>query len=52
MECLRTPDERFANLDGWDFEPRYTEVDDGEGGRLRIHHVDEGHCRCLEEGRF
>ncbi len=42
MECLRTPDERFANLDGWDFEPRYTEVDDGEGGRLRIHHVDEG----------
>ena len=42
MKCLRTPEERFANLPGWPFAPRYVEVDDGEGGRLRMHTVDEG----------
>ncbi|MFP6664575.1 MAG: haloalkane dehalogenase [Deltaproteobacteria bacterium] len=42
MHCLRTPDERFENLPGYSFAPHYTEVDDGEGGRLRIHHIDEG----------
>lgn len=42
MQCLRTPDERFENLPGWSYAPHYTEVPDGEGGRLRIHHVDEG----------
>ena len=35
MEILRTPDERFANLPGYPFRPHYTEVPDGEGGRLR-----------------
>ena len=30
MDVLRTPDEAFANLPGYDFEPRYTEVDDLE----------------------
>jgi haloalkane dehalogenase len=38
METLRTPDERFANLPGYPFEPHYTETPDG----LRIHYVDEG----------
>lgn len=42
MKVLRTADERFANLPGYPFAPHYTEVPDGEGGRLRIHHVDEG----------
>jgi haloalkane dehalogenase len=42
MKCLRTPDTRFAALPGWPFAPRYVEVDDGEGGRLRMHYVDEG----------
>lgn len=37
MEILRTPDECFANLPGYAFEPHYVEV---EG--LRIHYVDEG----------
>jgi haloalkane dehalogenase len=37
MNVLRTPDDRFADLPGWPFAPRYTEVDG-----LRIHHVDEG----------
>jgi haloalkane dehalogenase len=43
MYVLRTPDERFADLPGWPYEPHYTEVDRGDGtGTLRIHHVDEG----------
>jgi haloalkane dehalogenase len=37
VEIFRTPDERFADLPGYDFEPRYADV---EG--LRMHYVDEG----------
>ena len=43
MEVLRTPDDRFAALPGWPYEPLYTEIPAGDGeGTLRIHHVDEG----------
>jgi len=42
MTVLRTPDERFENLSGFPFEPRYLEIVDAELGRLRIHYVDEG----------
>lgn len=42
MKALRTPEERFADLPGYPFAPRYAEVPDTEGGRLRIHYVDEG----------
>ena len=37
MEILRTPDDRFAGLPGYPFQPHYVEVDG-----LRIHVVDEG----------
>jgi haloalkane dehalogenase len=37
MTALRTPDERFANLAGYAFEPHYVEID-----RLRMHYLDEG----------
>lgn len=37
MDILRTPDDRFDNLPGYDFEPHYTEVDG-----VRIHYVDAG----------
>jgi haloalkane dehalogenase len=42
MKVLRTPDERFKSLKDFPFEPKYAEVPDGDGGRLRIHYVDEG----------
>ena len=42
MDFLRTPDARFDNLPGYDFQPNYLQVDDTEGGVLRLHHVDEG----------
>ena len=42
MQFVRTPEERFANLADYPFEPRYVNVDDGQGGTLRMHYVDEG----------
>jgi haloalkane dehalogenase len=42
MDILRTPDERFVGLPDFDFTPRYVEIPDGEGGTLRVHHLDEG----------
>ena len=41
MEVLRTPDERFADLPGYAFEPHYVDVGTG-GATLRVHHLDEG----------
>ena len=37
MSLLRTPDERFANLPDFSFEPHYVEVNDA-----RVHYVDQG----------
>ena len=37
MPLLRTPDERFANLPGFPFAPRYVEINGA-----RVHYVDEG----------
>jgi haloalkane dehalogenase len=42
MKAKRTPDERFADLPDFSFAPNYTEVDDTEGGTLRVHYLDEG----------
>lgn len=42
MKVLRTPDERFAALPGYNFAPHYTDIADDDGTALRIHHVDEG----------
>ena len=41
MKTLRTPDERFEDLPDFPFDPNYVEIPDGDGGRLRIHFVDE-----------
>ena len=37
MQALRTPDARFADLPGYNFEPHYIEIDG-----LRMHYIDEG----------
>lgn len=42
MELLRTPDSRFENIADYPFAPHYLEVDDTEGGRLRVHYLAEG----------
>jgi haloalkane dehalogenase len=42
METYRTPDERFAGLTGFAWDPEYAEVPDGDGGTLRMAYVDAG----------
>ncbi len=38
MKILRTPDERFASLPDFPFQPHYVELRDG----IRVHYLDEG----------
>jgi haloalkane dehalogenase len=38
MRHYRTPDEQFAALPDWPFQPHYVTISDG----LRVHYVDEG----------
>lgn len=42
MQALRTPDSQFEHLAGFDYTPHYLQVDDFEGGELRLHYLDEG----------
>ena len=42
MQVLRTPESRFDGLVDWPFAPRYAEIADADGARLRLHYVDEG----------
>ncbi|AKJ65622.1 alpha/beta fold hydrolase [Kiritimatiella glycovorans] len=46
MELLRTPDSHFADLPGYDFEPRYLSVDDPNlppgNRRIRMHYAVSG----------
>jgi haloalkane dehalogenase len=42
MHSLRTPDERFDDLPDFPFAPHYEDIDDGDGGHLRVHYLDEG----------
>jgi pimeloyl-ACP methyl ester carboxylesterase len=37
VEYVRTPEERFINLPGYEFQPKYVEIDG-----LRMHYLDEG----------
>ena len=37
MTILRTPDERFENLSGFPYQPRYVEIDG-----MRVHYIDQG----------
>jgi haloalkane dehalogenase len=41
MNVLRTPDERFTGLPGYDFAPHYAQVS-ADGIELRMHYLDEG----------
>lgn len=42
MQYLRTPDSCFDNLEGYDFSANFLQVEDFEGGTLRMHYIDEG----------
>lgn len=43
MQILRTPDDQFAGITDFPFEPRYATIADAtDGTALRVHYVDEG----------
>ncbi len=46
MQILRTPDDRFAGLPDFPFDPNYAEISavpgDPSAGTLRVHYLDEG----------
>ncbi|MDQ7803913.1 haloalkane dehalogenase [Amycolatopsis sp. A133] len=42
VRLLRTPDDRFTDLPDFPFEPRYAELDDPHGGRIRVGYVEAG----------
>ena len=42
MKVLRTPDSQFKNLNGYPYEPVYTNITAKDGTELRVHHIDEG----------
>lgn len=46
MQILRTPDDRFADLPDFPFEPHYADIaavpGDESSGTLRVHYLDEG----------
>ena len=42
MDALRTPDERFADLPGWPYQPQWLHPLKGEDAGLRMAYVDEG----------
>lgn len=42
MRLLRTPEDRFADLPDFGYQPRYADVPDTEGGSLRMAYVQAG----------
>ncbi|MBJ7356173.1 haloalkane dehalogenase [Nocardioides sp.] len=42
METARTPDERFADLPGYSFQPHYADVETDGLPPVRMHYLDEG----------
>jgi len=42
MDTLRTPDDRFADLPDFGYQPHYAEVPDSEGATLRMAWVQDG----------
>jgi haloalkane dehalogenase len=42
MKVLRTPEASFAGITDYPYTPHYVEIDDLDGGQLRVHYVDEG----------
>lgn len=42
VRLLRTPDDRFTDLPDFSYEPRYAELADPHGGRIRVGYVEAG----------
>jgi haloalkane dehalogenase len=42
VRLLRTPNDRFATLPDFDYEPRYADIPDPRGGLIRVAYVEAG----------
>ena len=42
MHSIKTPDSCFQNLQNFPYLPNYQTIDDGDGGELTMHYVEEG----------
>lgn len=42
MKTLRTPEDRFADIPDFPYQPHYCEVDDDDGGQLRVAWIEAG----------
>jgi haloalkane dehalogenase len=42
VRLLRTPDDRFADLPDFAYEPHYADIDDPHGGTIRVAYVEAG----------
>ncbi len=42
MQILRTPDECFASISDFPYQPRYYNLEDEALGEIRLHYIDEG----------
>ena len=42
MHSIKTPESCFQNLQDFPYSPNYQTIDDGDGGELTMHYVDEG----------
>ena len=47
MQTVRTPDDRFDDLPDFPYEPRYSEIPDGDGGTLRVAWMCAPRCATL-----
>lgn len=47
MKFVRTEDSRFEKLPGFPFKPNYQEVSNFDGGKLRMHYLDEGEGQVI-----
>ena len=46
-KVLRTPDNQFESLSGYNFTPNYVDIQDVDLGVMRVHYVDEGPADAL-----
>ena len=47
METLRTPDDRFADLSGWPYEPKYADIPDQDSLRASLVGLLQGPARGI-----
>ena len=42
MHSIKTPDSCFQNMQDFPYVPNYQTIEDGDGGELTMHYLEEG----------